>query len=119
MSEPRTPEDLLARIKENRLICEKLLGWHWCSPNSKGACNGFDWEENEDTPDFSSWGQAGLILDAMVANGCDWDIESTHTDEGARRRFACSFHSRTARQSGSANVLASLSMPSAPRLSHT
>lgn len=64
-SETLSPEDQLARIRENKIVCEKLLGWRKCSQDSKGARNGFDWEENEDTPDFSSWGQTGLILDAL------------------------------------------------------
>lgn len=77
MSERLSREDQLARVYESYLICEKLLGWHKCLPDSKGWRNSFDWEESEDTPDFSSWGQAGLILDALQTKGVITSIQFT------------------------------------------
>jgi hypothetical protein len=64
MSELRTPDELTA---ENELICEKLLGWkkapwfggwagNWDRPDG-GMCAG--------TPSFTTWAEAGLILDAL------------------------------------------------------
>lgn len=62
------PED---RVIQNEIICEKLLGWvkrpsdipgisfsGWCVPNGP----------DESTPSFTTWADAGLILEALQAN---------------------------------------------------
>lgn len=79
-----SPDEL---SRENELICEKLLGWKCITPDAMTKT----WSDADHddarlhpTPTFTTWAEAGLILDAMVANGCDWDIESTHTDEGVK-----------------------------------
>lgn len=68
MTEQRTPEAMSTQA-ENELICEKLLGWHRCSPGSKGHRNGYQWQEERCTPWFSTWADAGLILDALAKAG--------------------------------------------------
>lgn len=82
------PDELTA---ENELICEKLLAWTklytaggsgvavWRKPATETRR-----DEEWYTPTFSTWADAGLILEALVKRGCDLDIESTHTDEGVR-----------------------------------
>ena len=69
MDAPRTPDELTA---ENALICEKLLGWirHNYPANDSPA-----WEVPSKagefqptifvTPSFTTWAEAGLILDAL------------------------------------------------------
>jgi len=70
-TELRTPED---RVTQNELICEKLLGWvkrpsdipgisfsGWCVPNGP----------DESTPSFTTWAEAGLILEAIDKIGLD------------------------------------------------
>jgi hypothetical protein len=61
--------------EENELICEKLLGWKradggWIKPDGfmYAGCG---------TPTFTTWAEAGLILDALRARettfGVYWD----------------------------------------------
>lgn len=63
MNEKVPSED---RVTQNELICEKLLGWvkrpsdipgisfsGWCVPNGP----------DESTPSFTTWADAGLIID--------------------------------------------------------
>lgn len=60
MTEQRTPDELIA---ENKLICAKLLGWTpddggWIKSDGYmyGGCG---------TPSFTTWAEAGLILEAL------------------------------------------------------
>lgn len=60
-----TPEQLAA---ENALICE-FLGWKRCSSSE---CSGFidsDGDHHYDVT-FTSWADAGLILEALSAREC-------------------------------------------------
>lgn len=63
-----SPDELTA---ENELICEKLLGWIRCLPGSKGARHGCTWSAYEDTPSFTTWADAGLILDELQRRSYD------------------------------------------------
>lgn len=78
------PED---RVTQNEIICEKLLGWikrpsdipgisfsGWCVPNGP----------DESTPSFTTWADAGLILEAWTAAGNDYDIDGTSHESGPR-----------------------------------
>lgn len=69
-----------AIIKENEMICEKLLGWvkrpsdipgisfsGWCAPNGP----------DESTPSFTTWAEAGLILEALDQEGIAWALENS------------------------------------------
>jgi hypothetical protein len=54
--------------RENELICEKLLGWiAWQEPGESLGWKNLKAHPGEilDTPDFSDWAEAGLILDAL------------------------------------------------------
>lgn len=68
-SELRTPEQIAA---ENALICEKLLGWKRSSIVEY-------WYPSQDhagsrrTPSFTTWAEAGLLLDALAKT--DWDCQ--------------------------------------------
>jgi hypothetical protein len=84
-SEQPTPDELTA---ENELICEKLLQWRllgrsgssmtiWSLPNGRDGRQG--------TPSFTTWADAGLILDALTINRVVFDVY--HHDED----FMCSF----------------------------
>lgn len=61
--------------EENELICEKLLGWKLAGRNAFKVkmwfClpNGQDGEQyiTTSTPSFTTWAQAGLILEALSA----------------------------------------------------
>lgn len=73
MDAQRTP-DALSTQAENELICEKLLGWirHNYPANDSPA-----WEVPSKagefqptvfvTPSFTTWAEAGLILEALAA----------------------------------------------------
>jgi len=52
--------------EENDLICEKLLGWTR-EPGNRYTSNMPYWRENDSvrTPSFTTWADAGLILDAF------------------------------------------------------
>lgn len=61
MDAQRTPDELIA---ENKLICAKLLGWTpddggWIKSDGYmyGGCG---------TPTFTTWAEAGLILEALA-----------------------------------------------------
>jgi hypothetical protein len=63
-AEQRTPDELIA---ENQLICAKLLGWTpddggWIKQDGYmyGGCG---------TPSFTTWADAGLILDSFQQRG--------------------------------------------------
>jgi hypothetical protein len=64
MTEQRTPDELTA---ENELICEKLLGWTPCLRRITDGAR--EWKTQESkyflTPSFTTWADAGLILDAL------------------------------------------------------
>jgi hypothetical protein len=67
VNEQRTPDTLST---ENELICKRLLGWTLC--NHSDCDNGEHWISNPGqvtqryaTPSFATWGEAGLILQAM------------------------------------------------------
>lgn len=86
MTEQRTPDELTA---ENELICEKLLGWTrpggyrdiwWHQPNGRIIPKG-------EMPSFTTWADAGLILDAM---GRDHHIDFGKNSHGGEQWF-CAF----------------------------
>lgn len=56
---------------ENELICEKLLGWkRWAGRGQvwKGLWSTKNFQiQTTDTPTFTTWAEAGLILDALDA----------------------------------------------------
>lgn len=65
--------------EENELICEKLLGWR------RLTHNGVTWWEVPSTagefqpcvlvtPSFTTWAEAGLILDALQVAGQEPDL---------------------------------------------
>lgn len=71
MTEQRTPEEF---VTENELICEKLLGWRkrtagFATPGIEfygwRLPNGLE----QPTPSFTTWAEAGLILEALSAAG--------------------------------------------------
>jgi hypothetical protein len=67
----RAPE-ILSTQAENELICEKLLGWErWREPGKqlqwKNVIDGGRGWTIEETPSFTTWAEAGLILDALHA----------------------------------------------------
>lgn len=58
---------------QNELICEELLHW---KPTQRG------WLKNDGymyggcgTPSFTTWAEAGLILDALAARGAEPTLE--------------------------------------------
>lgn len=70
-----TPE----QVSENELICKKLLGWHppgghadiwWHKPNGRIV-------PKDEMPTFTTWAEAGLILDALRARGVITSIQFT------------------------------------------
>jgi hypothetical protein len=71
---PQTPDELTA---ENELICEKLLGWirhdygkdspAWEVPSKTGEYQPTIFY----TPSFTTWAEAGLILEALQRRGPD------------------------------------------------
>jgi hypothetical protein len=76
MSELRTP-DFLSTDAQNELICEKLLGWRKCS--SFGAqCAGWTRPDSaahsDNAPGFTTWAEAGLILEALGARSIRWHL---------------------------------------------
>lgn len=86
MDAQRTPDEeiILQRHAENVSIVEKLLGWKragdpdvplWLKPATETRR-----EEQWYTPSFDTWADAGLILDAWIAAGNDYDIEGTVTE---------------------------------------
>jgi hypothetical protein len=82
MSEQRTPDELAI---ENALICEKLLGFkRHCD---KPGC--LDWriasgQRYWGNPTFTTWADAGLVLEAWTAANNDYDIEGTSTEHGLK-----------------------------------
>lgn len=78
-----TPENQLA---ENELICEKLLGWERrkCFSQYDGRFMGYDFLDGKretTAPSFTTWADAGLILEALKARGMD-RLELSVDDEG-------------------------------------
>lgn len=64
MTEQRTPDELTA---ENELICERLLEWTK-NPSSVPGIGFSGWQSDDrSTPSFTTWAEAGLILDALTA----------------------------------------------------
>lgn len=68
-----------AEMAENVLICEKLLNWKreehsgrvwWNPPPINGAFN----NSMFGVPAFTTWSEAGLILDALVNKGMTFDL---------------------------------------------
>ncbi len=63
----------MSEQEENELICEKLLGWTaWQEPGKALQWkqlfdDGRGWTIN-DTPSFTDWASAGLILDWLMTN---------------------------------------------------
>lgn len=71
MSEQQlTPE----QVGENELICERLLGWSRIPPPEGVIC----WDKGDThtsrTPSFTTWAEAGMILDALVRAGQRPDV---------------------------------------------
>lgn len=70
MDAQRTPDELTA---ENELICEKLLGWKLGGRGRFGAKMWLDSPNGDDgdqwhtvpTPSFTTWADAGLIVDSF------------------------------------------------------
>jgi hypothetical protein len=77
MNEQRTPEEqlVLQQHAENISIVENLLGWKRDSADDVGGpiwrkpATATRREEQWYTPSFTTWAEAGLILDAMQAKG--------------------------------------------------
>jgi hypothetical protein len=87
MTEQRTP-DALSTQAENELICEKLLGFkkHCDRPECRDwylPGGGRYWNN----PSFTTWADAGLILEAFERRHADYDIERTETDTGYASTF--------------------------------
>ena len=57
-----TPDEL---SRQNELICEKLLGWQRSARGAIVAWSGW----HNGTPTFTTWAEAGLILDALAKTG--------------------------------------------------
>lgn len=82
MSELRTP-DALSTTEDNELICEKLLGW------KVSSVIGY-WFPSQDhagtrrTPSFTTWADAGLILDALHARDVTFEV---YRDGGGTLRW--------------------------------
>jgi len=77
MTTPVSPDES-STDAENELICEKLLGWRKCS--TFGAqCAGWTRPDSaahsDNTPDFTTWAEAGLILDALSSRSVDPTLE--------------------------------------------
>jgi hypothetical protein len=67
MNEQRTPDELIA---ESELICEKLLGWSKRTPGfATPGIEFYGWRlpdgSERPTPSFTTWADAGLILEAL------------------------------------------------------
>jgi hypothetical protein len=76
MNEQRTPDEL----SQNELICEKLLGWKRRSEGSSLLDNYWRRPTGADqlnTPTFTTWAEAGLILDGLVNRGSFPKIQVT------------------------------------------
>jgi hypothetical protein len=60
----------VTKQEENNLICEKLLGWTRV-PGNQYTSNLPYWQEHDSirTPSFTTWADAGLILEALVSRG--------------------------------------------------
>jgi hypothetical protein len=80
VSEERTPDEL---IEENELICERLLGWKKNPSNIPGI--GFSGWESDDrsTPFFTTWAEAGLILDAFESRAPEERVDSANYKSAA------------------------------------
>jgi hypothetical protein len=63
MNNEQVTADALSTQAENELICEKLLGWHRPPAPPPGCYNTIDWSESRTTPAFTTWAEAGLIID--------------------------------------------------------
>lgn len=78
----QAPSDELTA--ENELICEKLLGWKRRVPDEQqGAAPDLIWlrpfgfgglDISDRTPSFTSWADAGLILEAFAARDVACDL---------------------------------------------
>ena len=72
MDAQRSP-DAMSTQAENELICEKLLGWKPERRTVAGLVHVAWWDrgpgrsDTETTPSFSTWAEAGLILEALQA----------------------------------------------------
>jgi hypothetical protein len=73
MDAQRTP-DLLSMQTESELICEKLLGWDKARVRGDGTVErwhigtGSNYRSSA-TPSFTTWADAGLILEAFAPLG--------------------------------------------------
>jgi hypothetical protein len=78
MTAQRTPDELSS---ENALICEKLLNWNRCTDRE---CTAWiitgDGEHWYSTPSFTTWLEAGLLLDSLARVSCEWDIHTSAVD---------------------------------------
>lgn len=68
MNNEQVTADALSTQAENELICEKLLGWHRPPAPPPGCYNTIDWSESRTTPSFTTWAEAGLILDWLMSH---------------------------------------------------
>jgi hypothetical protein len=83
----------MSEQEENQLICEKLLGWKL----ERGGQGGFDWWEmpngdemtTSETPAFTTWVDAGLILDALSMRGERYALEYRHQTQHGEPEFFC------------------------------
>lgn len=88
----QVPSNPMSTQAENELICERLLAWKRCP-----SCGEQKWYSNYDrrdatsgpfltcvTPSFTTWAEAGLILEAWTAANNDYDIEGTSTEQGLK-----------------------------------
>lgn len=82
MTEHRTPDELNT---ENELICTKLLGWGKCEhiAHISGLFH-TPAGKHEEVPSFTTWADAGLVLEAWTAANNDYDIEGTSTEHGLK-----------------------------------
>lgn len=83
MNDPDQTVDLPQQMTtkdENELICEKLLGWvRECRESEPGWIEELFWRLSDgtresETPTFTTWAEAGLILEALqrLVNSPHW-----------------------------------------------
>ncbi len=82
MDAHRTPDEQSTH-QDNELICRLLLGWTRSGENWSYRDENGQWYTG--TPSFTTWAEAGLILDALAARGISYDLSHTKTEDGLMR----------------------------------
>jgi hypothetical protein len=79
MTEQRTPDLLSTEQSENHLLCEKLLGWEKVlMPEDNYPAFKKSWcHDPVYAPTFTTWADAGLILEALRSKGVITSIQFT------------------------------------------